>query len=118
MIGFSIVPQFDVRLPTASENDSSLMLSVSIRDTYDCAAEYNLTSVMVVTDTAEIDQFIASIQTPIQIQNTQHSNILRVLNSGNQNAISQITTSLVMNFNRIGSEIVRMAISSAYILFR
>lgn len=78
------------------------MLSVSIRDTYHCITEFNLSAVTVITDDIEIDQFIAAIQT--NLNKTANNSLIKILNSENQNAISQMITSIALNFNERNSE--------------
>ena len=102
MIAFSVLPNFSVRLPASTDNTSLLMLGMSIRDTFDCAVELNLSSVMVVADTTEIDRFISAINT--SSNGSTSSLLVRVLGSGNQNAISQVTTLLAQRFNDINTE--------------
>ena len=99
MIAFSYLPTMSLRLPAGPTNSSSLQLIVIIRDQLDCVMEVDLPSVIVRTDSVEIDQFLQSLQTSNFALNSIP--LVQILSSGNQNAVGQVLSSLSQQFNGI-----------------
>jgi hypothetical protein len=110
MIAFSPSSTFQIRLPAGDDLTYVLHLIVSIRDTLDCIAEANISSVSVVPDTARIASLINNWQTsPSKITNNP---VVQLLASGNQNTVGQVISSLAQQFNKMNSQSVENAVSS------
>ena len=107
IVAFSSVSNFEVRLPTETENETVLNLFVQIRDQRDCVTEYNLSSVVIKPDLVSMIDLINSV---LNLPQTLSSNsIAQALASGNQNLVGQLITSLSQQLNRIN----RQALSNA-----
>ncbi len=98
MIAFSSVSTFQVRLPAGDDQT----LIIYIRDIDDCITEYNISSVTVILDSTEINDFI----------NGSQNSIVQLLSSQNQNIVSQIITLLSQQFNIMSNENLNKTISS------
>jgi hypothetical protein len=109
MIAFSAESTFNVQLPA-----SGISLVVIVRDTFDCATEFNLSSIQVIVDHIEIDHFLDLIQASNNdaLDNLTQNNFGQRLVSGNQNTISQAITSLAVNFNERAADTLQTAIDS------
>ncbi|CAM4981739.1 unnamed protein product, partial [Rotaria socialis] len=99
IIAYSSVSTVQVRLPAGADNTSLLHIVVRIRDTLNCITEYNLSSVIVLADSELINSLVNDLQT--STTNLSNHPLVQVLNSGNQNAISQVINSLSQKFNQI-----------------
>ena len=110
IIAFSTQPNFLVRIPATTDNTSLLMLSVSIRDIFDCAVEFNLPTVTIAVDKNEFDRFMSAIKT--SGSGIASSLLVQALRSGNQNAISQVTALLAQRFNTLSTKNVEFALNS------
>ena len=113
IIAFSSVSDFQVRLPAGDSNTSLLQLSVIIRDDLDCIAEANITSVSVLTDVTSITAMINTLQT--SVDGLTSDPLVQLLSSGNQNAVSQIITSIAQELNRINNQNVDTAVSREFL---
>jgi hypothetical protein len=110
LIGFSSVSQFEVRLPVGNENTSLLQLLIYIRDTFDCSTQFNLSSVIVQSDSSSIDNLMNTFQNS---PNSLTKNpIIQLLSSGNQNTVGQILTSISQQFNKINIQSLNNAFSN------
>ena len=117
MLAFSAVSLIRLRLPAGNVNTSSVLhLSVSIRDRQDCLTEFPLSSVVVLTDSDEIDQFIVALQgsEPSSSNSLNANPLVRILSSGNQNAVGQVISSLAQQFNQINTDALRTAVESEF----
>ena len=110
MTAFTFVSDIRIRLPPGDDITSIVNLVVYIRDTLGCVTEYNMTFVIVLTDTVAINDFIDSIQTSTNAANANP--IVRILAGGNQNVIGQMIISLSQIFNKMNTENIDNAISS------
>ncbi len=110
MIAFSSVSNFQIRLPAGNDNTSLINLIVHIRDIYDCVTEYNLSSPIVVPDTAAINSLIEDLQ--VSTSATNNNPIVQLLASGNQNDVGQVITSLSQVFNTMNTQSLNKAVSS------
>jgi len=110
MIGFSSMSNFDVQLPAGDDNTSMVNLIVHIRDTLECVAEYNMSSVSVIPDTAGINNLINNLQVSTNAAN--NNPIVQLLAGGNQNTVGQIITSLSQVFNKMNTQNLENAVSS------
>lgn len=110
IVGFSSIPNFQVRLPADHENVSILNMIIHIRDTFDCVTEYNMSSVSVQFDSGSVSRLINNLKGSTNEINSNP--FIRSLYGGNQNIIGQIITSLSQQFNRINMENIRNAASS------
>ncbi|CAF1261744.1 unnamed protein product [Adineta steineri] len=107
-IGFTSVSNFQLRLPAGSGNESLVNLVVYIRDTFDCITEYNLSSLHVLPDTNDINDFIDNLNLSSSTNN--NNPILQLLATGNQNFVGQIIISLSQIFNEMNIENVKNAV--------
>ena len=95
------------RLPAGQTNGSTLQLIVIIRDQQDCVMEIDLPPMIVRADSAETDQLLQSLQ---MSTNTPSNNpLVQILSSGNQNAVSQVLSSLSQQFNDINTQALQSA---------
>jgi hypothetical protein len=110
MIAFSALLTFHIRLPAGDDLTNVLHLIIFIRDTLECIAQANISSISVVPDTAGIASLIKNFQTSSSeiIANP----IIQLLASENQNTVAQIITSLSQQFNKMNSESIENAVSS------
>ena len=113
MIAFTLIPNIQLQLPAGNDNTSSLNLVVRIRDTLNCITEYNLTSVTVLPDTVQINDFIRSLQASNNAANG--NSIVRALTSGNQNVVGQLIISLSQIFNQMNTQSLQNTISSNFL---
>ena len=112
MLAFSSVADFSIRLPSSDSDQTHLALQVTVRDTHDCVISVNLPTVLVTMDVASISLFVDAVSTST---NTLSSNPLaRLLSSGNQNTVAQLTISLSHHFNRMDEQNVADALSSRH----
>jgi hypothetical protein len=110
MIAFSPLSTFQIRLPAGDDLTYVLHLIIFIRDTLECIAQANTSSVTVAPDTAGIASLINNFQTSSSGITTNP--IVQLLASGNQNTVGQIISSLSQQFNKMNSESVGNAVSS------
>jgi hypothetical protein len=106
IIAFSSVPTLQVRLPAGDNQTSLLNIIVNIRDTLDCIAELNISSVNVLPDSAGISD----------LQNSSNGStnnpIIQLLATGNQNTVGQIITSVSQEFYEMNNENIDQAVLS------
>jgi hypothetical protein len=107
ILAFSAVSTFQVRFPAGTP---LLHLIISIRDTLNCIAEYNMSSISVVPDSAGIAELINNLQNPSN--GITNNPIVQLLAGGNQNTVGQVITSLSQQFNQMNSQNVENAVSS------
>lgn len=112
MIGFTLFPELELRLPAGNENTSLVHLVVYIRDTLDCITEYNLTSVTVALDTEGINNLIGNFR--LSTTSVNNDPIMQVLASKNRNSIAQTTVALSQGFDRIDTKNRDKAVSSRF----
>ena len=119
-MAFSSFPTVQVRLPAGQVNTSVLYLSASIRDRLDCSTEVNLSSVIVVADSNEIDNLVRSVivsaSSSASISGSTNSSLSQLLSSGNQNVVGQVITLLSQQFNQINTQALRTATNLGGIL--
>ncbi|CAF3657316.1 unnamed protein product [Rotaria sp. Silwood1] len=87
ILTYSTVPTIQFRLPAGDSNTSLIHIFARIRDTLNCITEYKLSEIT-------------------------NNPIVQILNSGNQNAISQIISSLSQEFNEINFETIENIIAN------
>jgi hypothetical protein len=110
MLAFTPESYSQLRMPAGDDNTSSLNLIAYVRDMLDCVAEFNMSSLTVVPDSAGIASFVDAVQNPgSEITNNP---LVRLLFSGNQNTVGQVITSLSQEFNKMNSQSVANAVSS------
>ena len=110
MLAFTPVSLSQLRMPAGDGNTSSLNLIGFVRDTLDCVTEFNMSSIIVVPDSAGIASFVDAVQqSGAGITNNP---LVQLLASGNQNTIGQVITSLSQEFNKMNSQHVANAVSS------
>ena len=113
IVAVSSVSQFSARLSTGkNENSSTVNLIVHIRDTLDCVTSLNLSSVVVTTDLSIVNHLLNFIDNP---SSTNPS--IQLLNTGNENIVSQLISSFSQQFNRMSSQLVDEAQSSTSTIF-
>ena len=111
IVAFSPLPTTRLRLPAGDINTSLLHLSAVIRDKMDCVTRVNLT-VVVETDSDEINRFLLSLQAPA------NNPLVQILSSGNQNAVGQVISSLSQHFNRINTQALQDAADRSFLSHR
>jgi hypothetical protein len=110
ILGFTTESTFQLRLPAGDDNNSFLNISIHIRDKLNCITEYEMQTIVVLSDSTEITTLIDVVQ---QTGDEANSNsLVQLLASGNQNIVGQILTSLSQVFNTMTSENVESAITS------
>ena len=109
LVAFSSLPTIQLRLPAGQTNTSVLQLSVTVRDQLDCVRQVNLPSLVVRTDSDEIDHFLLSLQSSSTLNNNP---LVQILSSGNQNAVGQVLCSLSQHFNDISNQALQRATES------
>ena len=102
-----MVYQFNVRFPNGELN-----LVVHIRDTADCVTVYNLTSIIVQSDSIFIDYFINN-----NLNQSTENPLTNLLSNANQNTIGQTLTSLSHQLNTMNNQSIEQALSSQIIQF-
>ena len=110
MLLCSPVSNFQVRLPSGNNETSLLNLVIVIRDLLDCTAQFNISSISVIVNLADITDFINVVQD--SSTQTNNNQFVQLLSSKNQNAIGQVVTSLSQQFNSMNTESVNDAVSS------
>ena len=113
MIAFSSVSSIQLRLPAGDLNSSQLHLTVVIRDQLDCVTRVNLSSVLVTTDSTEIDQLLRSLNRSTSGNALTSDPLVQILYSGNQNAVGQVINSLSQHFNRLNTQALQETAASA-----
>jgi hypothetical protein len=106
MLAFSFVSTIQLLLPPTNDNTSLLNIVVYIRDTYDCAKQFNISSILVESDLTQIDGLIGNSR------NSTTNAFFQMLNSGNQNAVSQVVTSISQQSNTINNQAIQTALES------
>lgn len=109
IVAFSPVATFQTRLPAGNDQTSALHLLVRIRDTRECITEWNMTSIYVAFDSAELNDLINDLDSSSTSRINENPTI-RLLSSGNQNTVSQVINSLSQSFNKKTSENIDAAI--------
>jgi hypothetical protein len=110
ILGFTTQSTFQLRLPAGDDNNSFLNVSVHIRDMLNGITEYNMQTIVVLTDSTEITTLIDVVQQPGDEANS--NSLVQLLASGDQNIVGQILTSLSQVFNKMISESVESAVTS------
>lgn len=105
LIAFSSVSIFSVYLPPGVDPSLTLQLVMSIRDTMNCIAQVNLSSVIVRSDTDALDQLMNDFQT------STNNPLVSLLSTGNQNRVAQVLGSLSQQANQINSRLIDQTIS-------
>ncbi len=111
IIAFSPISTFQVRLPAGN----ALNLIIHIRDTLDCIAEFNLSSVSVLPDLLTMSEFIHNNNK--SLNEMKNNPIIQLLASGNQNTVGQIMTSISQEFDKVNNQTTEKAISSKVCCF-
>ena len=104
MIAFSYVPIFQVRLPSGSNETSSIHLILSIRNLLDSWIDINMSSINITIDIRENSSSIS----------TNHSQFIHLLSNGNQNSIGQMVILLSQQLNQMNNQSLANAISSRF----
>ena len=110
ILAFSFVPNIELRLPAAMDNQSLIHIVGLVRDTLNSQTEFNVSSVLVRPDSETILDLVERLQnsTADLISNP----LVKILADGNQNTISQVMISLSQEFNQINDRIIDVAITS------
>ncbi|CAF1500386.1 unnamed protein product, partial [Adineta steineri] len=110
MIVCSPASNFQVRLPAGDNQTSLVNIIIVIRDLLDCTTQFNISSIRVIVNLADITDFITVLQAPST--QTNNNQFVQLLSSKNQNAIGQVVTSLSQQFNQMNTGSVNNAVSS------
>jgi hypothetical protein len=112
MLAFTPISTFQLRLPAANGNGSSLNMIASIRDMLDSVTEFQMQSVVVVPDSTAMGTLINVLQ---QSSNGATTNpIIQLLAGGNQNTVGQIIASVSQILNEMNSAQVQTAVASEF----
>ena len=112
MLAFSSVSDFSIRLPSPDGNQTQLKLIVTVRDTLDCVVSVNVSTVVVSVDVSSISQLVDQLSNSTSA--LTGNSLVRLLSSGNQNTVAQLTTSLSQYFNQIDRQSTDDALSSRH----
>ncbi|CAF4343724.1 unnamed protein product, partial [Adineta steineri] len=88
---------------------SLVNIIIVIRDLLDCTTQFNISSIRVIVNLADITDFITVLQAPST--QTNNNQFVQLLSSKNQNAIGQVVTSLSQQFNQMNTGSVNNAVS-------
>lgn len=113
IIGFSIISEFQVRLPSGDEYTSVLNMIIVIRDNFDCITEWTMSPIIVSTDKKPLMTFIKDLHDSQEDSNMNE--LIRLVASGNQNTMAQIVTSISQEFNKMNMKNLHDALSSKYL---
>ena len=90
-------------------NSTLLHLVVRVRDTFDCVAETNMSSISVLPDTDNINEFMTAVQ--LTYNNTLNNSTITLnpfiqilYGNGNENDICQLLISLSQVLNHKGKQ--------------
>jgi hypothetical protein len=110
MIGFSLIPTLQLRLPAGNNKNVSLNINVYIRDQSDCVQEYSIPPFYVYDDSKELENLFQSFK---DVKNDLINNsLVKILLTGNQNEIGQILTSTSQQLNKINTNSLNNIVSS------
>ena len=97
IIAYSFVYNFQVRLPVGAFH-----LIVQIRDTADCVSVYNLSSIVIQSDSTIIQN----------LMNNAASSVTQLLSTGTQNIVGQVISSTSQQLNTMNNQSIDQAVSS------
>ena len=114
MVGFSTLPDFQVRLPAGDKPTSVLNVIVHIRDKLDSVRSWNMSSIFVIQDKETMNDLMEIFQdSPTEMNRNP---FIRLLASGHQNIVGQIITIISQEPNHINMKNIYDALSSKYSL--
>ena len=105
---------YELRLPAGDDNTSLIHVVARVRDQLGAIAEFNMSSVMVLPDTAAISNLINAFQN----SSSNNNPLVGLLVGGNVNTVGQVISSVSQILNQINNQNVNRAISSKKILRR
>ena len=111
LIGFTLMSNAEVRLPAGNGNASIVHLVVRVRDRLGATTESNMSSVVVLPDTATINNLMDSLQSTSTIS-TNNNPLVELLASGNGNTVGQVISSVSQVLNEVNSQNLDKAVSS------
>jgi hypothetical protein len=114
MLALSLISTTQLLLPANNDNTSLLNIIAYIRDMSNCVTEYNMPSILVISDMTEIDIVINTVQNSNNEMPT--NSFVQMLASGNQNIVNQVITSFSSQFNAINNQALQTAVISKYII--
>ncbi|CAF1285557.1 unnamed protein product [Rotaria sordida] len=111
ILGYSIIPSLQVRLPANGTNSVMNHIVARITDMYECITEIDLSTVSVIFDMATMNNLINNVLTnSMNLANNILLNInpiVLVLASGNQNLVSQILVQQAQALNEMSVSILQ-----------
>ena len=116
MIAFSSVFTFQVQLPNGNDPAFSLSLVIYVRDTRDCITEWNLTSIVVRSDSAALDALLNQLADPSS--GSTNNPLTELLVKGNANTVGQVISSVSQQFNQKNKQNLQDAVSSNLVFRR
>lgn len=111
MVGGSLLPTFQVRLPHGHSPSFLVNVNIHIRDRFDCVQEYNISAVSVRSDRQETENLFQAFKV-LSSDQTNNSLVHQILSTGNQNEIGQTIISTSQQFTEIKKEILDEIVSS------
>ncbi|UJR08873.1 hypothetical protein I4U23_013128 [Adineta vaga] len=105
MIAFSIVSNFQVRIPAGDDQNSLVNLVVYIEDRFKCTTKYTIAPMEVFSDRTKIYEFV---------DNYQQSNnyFTQLIKNGDQNTIGQAIILVSQELNQINRESLENVVSN------
>lgn len=115
MLGSTARVPFKLYLPPGDDNTSSLFVTVQVRDTLNCVAEFNLSKVFVTPDREAIKEFIDRITRDTDTPTNElldSNSLFRLLNDSNPAATARIVTTISETVNKISNNDVKSILHS------
>ena len=103
-LGFTSQIAFQVRLLMANDSATTRNIHVEIRDRFDCVTAYNLTSIALRSDAADLNTLIDHFRTAAHEAKSNHS-LHEILASGDQTLVGQVISSTSIDLNRMSDNL-------------
>ena len=120
MLGYSVYPTLQVRLPANGFNSTLIDLIARIRDIHGSFTKVALPAVTVLFDLATlsdlIDGVLAAGHSPMNSSQLNRNSLVTILASGNQNLVSQTLTGQIQALNAMSTIHLQAAITGQFVL--
>ena len=104
---------FQVRMPIGDLNSSLLNIIAYIRDEYDCVTKINISSISIIENEVDVNEFLSLIQSTTNNSQMSLNPLIRTLyGSGNENDICQWLISIAKILNNRSKQNLLTTISS------
>ena len=108
LVSFTLINNCQLRLPAGNDNTSLIHLFARIRDRLGAITEYNMSSIMVLPDTAAISNLMDTFQS----SSTNNNPLVELLVGGNVNTVGQVVGSISQVLNTVNTQNFDKAVSS------